>query len=131
MLHDVRLTNSCNFVTRLGGTLSEVMLYYRAHDDRHAPVRAHNSGIEFMKKFALIALFGALSFPAMAQSPTVRGDETKQMTNCPPSKPHDAQPIEESAILPDAEGEESSAAPTTQRQGETVVASQNCGQPKK
>jgi hypothetical protein len=101
------------------------MLYYRAQDDP----TPYNSGSEIMKKLALIALFGALTLPAMAQSPTVRGDETKQQTNCPPSKPNDAQPIENSAILPDAEGEKNSAAPTTQRQGETVVASQNCAQP--
>ncbi len=78
-----------------------------------------------MKKLALIALFGALSLPAVAQAPTIRGDETKQMTNCPPSKPNDAQPIEQSVILPSAGGANSAAA-TTQRQGETVVASQNC-----
>ena len=82
-----------------------------------------------MKKLILIALFGVLSLPVMAQAPTVRGDETKVDTNCPPSKPKDAQPIENSAILPDAEGEKNSAAPTTQRQGETVVASKNCAQP--
>jgi hypothetical protein len=82
-----------------------------------------------MKQLALIALLSTMSFSALAQSPSVRGDETKQQTNCPPSKPHDAQQIENSAILPDAEGEKNSAAPTTQRQGETVVASQNCAQP--
>ena len=84
-----------------------------------------------MKRIALIALLGAVSFSAMAQAPTIRGDETKQQAACPPSKPNDSRPIEESAILPDAEGEENSAAPTTQRQGETVVASQHCAQPPK
>jgi hypothetical protein len=82
-----------------------------------------------MKTIAVFMLLGAMSFPAVAQTPAVRGDETRQQTNCPPSKPNDAQPIEESAILPDAEGEQNSAAPTVQRQGETVVASPHCGQP--
>ncbi len=79
-----------------------------------------------MKKLALIALFSALSLPAIAQAPAIRGDETKQMTNCPPSKPNDAQAIEKSAILPNADSHKNSASPTTQRQGETAVASPNC-----
>lgn len=81
-----------------------------------------------MKAFAFAAILCLVSVPVAAQAPTIRGDPNKEMTNCPPSKPQDAQAVDKSAILPDAEGEEKSAAPTTQRQGETVVASPKCAE---
>jgi len=79
----------------------------------------------------------AILSPAFAQAPAVRGDATKDMTNCPPSTAgkstsgtasDDAQAIEKSAILPSAGGHENSAAPTVQRNGESVEARADCPQ---
>lgn len=82
-------------------------------------------------KFRLIApllLSLAVAMPAYAQAPQIRGDEKKADTNCPPSDPSNSQKIENSAILPSAGGHKDSAAPTTQRNGETVVADAKCKQ---
>jgi hypothetical protein len=82
-------------------------------------------------KFRLIAplfLSLAITLPSYAQAPQVRGDEKKQDTNCPPSDTSNSQKIEDSAILPSAGGHKDSAAPTTQRSGETVVADSKCKQ---
>lgn len=67
-------------------------------------------------------------FGAYAQAPQVKGNEQKTETNCPPSNPSNAQAQEKSIILPNAGGHQDSAAPTTQRQGETVTIDPNCKQ---
>lgn len=41
----------------------------------------------------------------------------------------EVQPVERSAILPDAGGEEKSAAPTVQQEGKSVVAQTDCPKP--
>lgn len=74
----------------------------------------------------IAALTIAFLSPALAQAPQVKGDENKPQTNCPPSDPANSQKIEDSAILPSAGGHKDSAAPTTQRGGETVVADPKC-----
>lgn len=88
----------------------------------------------------IILAFGfacAVASQAVAQAPAVRGDATKDMTNCPPSSARtttsgaasdDAQAVEKSAILPSAGGHENSAAPTVQRDGESVEARTDCPQ---
>jgi hypothetical protein len=78
--------------------------------------------------FAPLLLSLSLAMPVYAQAPQVHGDEKKADTNCPPSDPSNAQKIEDSAILPSAGGHKDSAAPTTQRSGETVVANAKCKQ---
>lgn len=89
----------------------------------------------FLSAGAAIAL--AFAGHVMAQAPSVRGDATKDLTNCPPSRAGsatvgaaspDAQAIEKSAILPSAGGHEKSAAPTVQRNGESVEARTDCPQ---
>ncbi|HWV55652.1 hypothetical protein [Pseudorhodoplanes sp.] len=79
---------------------------------------------------------------ASAQKDEGRGDGNKDLTNCPPassqqttgSASDDANAVEKSAILPSAEGHEKSAAPTVQRDGQSVEARTDCpqdsGQPK-
>ena len=66
-----------------------------------------------------------------------RGDASKDLTNCPPSTAQnatsgaassDAQAVEKSAILPSAEGHQESAAPTVQRNGESVEVRPGCPQ---
>ena len=66
-----------------------------------------------------------------------RGDASKDLTNCTRSSAQesttgaassDAQAVEKSAILPSAEGHENSAAPTVQRNGESVEVRANCPQ---
>jgi hypothetical protein len=84
-----------------------------------------------MKRSVLIVLLAAFSFSAMAQNPspapaTAHSKAQNQMTNCPPSNPSNAKPIEDNAIVPEIGGEKNSAAPTVQRQGEAAVVSPNC-----
>jgi len=77
---------------------------------------------------ASILLASTVFFGAHAQAPTVKGDEKKVETNCPPANPANAQAQEKSIILPEAEGEKDSAAPTVQRDGQTVSINPNCKQ---
>lgn len=80
---------------------------------------------------ASILLASAAAFGAHAQAPqtpNVQGDEKKTETNCPPSNPSNAQAQEKSIILPNAGGHKDSAAPTVQRDGETVVIDPKCTQ---
>ncbi len=73
---------------------------------------------------------------ASAQTLNGRGDGNKDLTNCPPSSAgqttgkasDDAQAVEKSAILPSAEAHEKSAAPTVQRDGQSVEARADCPQ---
>jgi hypothetical protein len=74
---------------------------------------------------------------AAAQSSSPGGDASRDLTNCPASDAQnstsgsassDAQAVEKSAILPSAEGHEKSAAPTVQRDGESVEARSDCPQ---
>ncbi len=73
-------------------------------------------------------LTGLFALDANAQAPQVKGDETKTETNCPPSDKSDAQAQEKSIILPSAGGHKDSAAPTVQREGETVMIDPKCKQ---
>lgn len=84
---------------------------------------------------ALSALLFATTLATAQQ--IERGDASKDLTNCPPSSAQnattgtaspDAQAVEKSAILPSAEGHEKSAAPTIQRNGESVEARADCPQ---
>lgn len=50
------------------------------------------------------------------------------MTNCPKDQPANAQSVEKSAIVPNAEGSKDSAAKTVQRDGKAVDVSANCAQ---
>ncbi len=86
---------------------------------------------------ALSALILSVSLSAAQESR--RGDATKEMTNCPPSSAGnstsgaasgDAMAVEKSAILPSAEGHENSAAPTVQREGQSVEVRPDCPQDK-
>jgi hypothetical protein len=77
---------------------------------------------------ASLLLASTIAFSAHAQAPQVQGDPKKVETNCPPTKPSDAQAQEKSIILPNAGGHQDSAAPTVQRQGETVTIDPNCKQ---
>jgi hypothetical protein len=83
----------------------------------------------------------ALALPALALAQTnERGDATKDLTNCPPASAAtsgaassdaastDAKAVEKSAILPSAENHENSAAPTVQRDGQSVEARADCPQ---
>lgn len=92
-----------------------------------------------MNKIAVLAAamtFGVMTF-AVAQAPSERGNSSKDMTNCSPSDAQgstsgaasgDGQAVEKSAILPSAEGHQQSAAPTVQRDGESVEARADCPQ---
>ncbi len=73
-------------------------------------------------------LAGLLAWDANAQAPQVKGDEKKVETNCPPGDKSDAQAQEKSIILPSAGGHKDSAAPTVQREGETVMIDPKCKQ---
>ena len=77
---------------------------------------------------ASLLLASTVFFGAHAQAPTVKGDEKKTETNCPPSDKADAQAQEKSIILPSAGSHKDSAAPTVQRDGETVMIDPNCKQ---
>lgn len=77
---------------------------------------------------ASLLLASTLAFSAYAQAPQVKGDETKTETNCPPGDKSDAQAQEKSIILPSAGGHKDSAAPTVQREGETVMIDPKCKQ---
>jgi hypothetical protein len=82
-----------------------------------------------MKQIAAsLLLASTLAFGAHAQAPQVKGNENKVETNCPPSNPANAQAQEKSIILPNAGGHQDSAAPTVQRQGETVEIDPKCKQ---
>lgn len=92
-----------------------------------------------MKTIILMAAgFGlALSLQAFAQTPGERGDATKDLTNCPPSASGsstsgaaspDAKAVEKSAILPSAGNHENSAAPTVQRNDQSVEVRTDCPQ---
>jgi hypothetical protein len=83
-----------------------------------------------------VLLLGLVSLAAAQTTPS-QGDASKDMTNCPPSSAQgsttgtasdDAQAVEKSAILPSAEGHQNSAAPTVQRNGESVEARRDCPQ---
>jgi hypothetical protein len=50
------------------------------------------------------------------------------LTNCPRDNPANAQSVEKSAIVPNAEGHKDSAAKTAQRDNKTTEVSMNCGQ---
>ena len=69
----------------------------------------------------------------LAQEPK-QGNENRHLTNCPSGASHNqtsspgAQAVEKSAILPSAEGHEKSAAPTVQRNGESVAVRDDCPQ---
>lgn len=89
----------------------------------------------------IVLLAGAvtlgLAVSALAQTSTGQGDASKDLTNCPPSSAQgsttgtasdSAQAVEKSAILPSAEGHQKSAAPTVQRNGESVEARRDCPQ---
>ncbi|MBY0531690.1 MAG: hypothetical protein K2P86_06945 [Xanthobacteraceae bacterium] len=81
------------------------------------------------KAFAVgFLLASTFAFGASAQAPQMKGDEQKTETNCPPTNPANAQAQEKSIILPDAEGEKESAAPTVQRDGQTVSINPACKQ---
>jgi hypothetical protein len=89
-----------------------------------------------MIKIALV-LVAVLTTSALAQTTTPVGDAKKDMTNCAPASAQsgtsgaaspDAQAVEKSAILPSAEGHEKSAAPTVQRDGQSVEARADCPQ---
>lgn len=75
-----------------------------------------------------ILVASVVAFGVQAQTPQVPGNANKVETNCPPSNPANAQAQEKSIILPNAGGHQDSAAPTTQRQGETVTIDPNCKQ---
>jgi hypothetical protein len=75
---------------------------------------------------ASLLLASAIAFGVNAQTPPVKGDEKKTETNCPPSNPANAQAQEKSIILPNAGGHENSAAPTVQRDGQTVTIDPKC-----
>jgi hypothetical protein len=92
------------------------------------PGTLKNESFRMKQIAASLLLVSTLAFGAYAQAPQVKGDETKTQTNCPPSNPADAQAQEKSIILPSAEGHKDSAAPTTQRQGETVEIDPKCKQ---
>jgi hypothetical protein len=92
-----------------------------------------------MKRIVPLAGAMLLGFAslAMAQTPPSPGDASKDLTNCPPSSTQgsttgtatdDAQAVEKSAILPSAEGHQNSAAPTVQRNGESVEVKRDCPQ---
>ena len=87
---------------------------------------------------AVLALSGAAAF---AQAPQPQGDAQKDLTTCAPSSAgttsgtsaddskgvqQGAMAVEKSAILPSAGGYQQSAAPTVQRQGESVEARADC-----
>ena len=84
-----------------------------------------------MMKFLVLAAAAALmlSGSASAQDKTPTS-ELKSMLNChPPSKgapAWDSQAVENSAILPSAGGDSTSAAPTVQRHGLPVEARSDC-----
>jgi hypothetical protein len=48
------------------------------------------------------------------------------MTNCPKDNPANAQSVEKSAIVPNAEGHKDSAAKTAQRDGKPTEVAANC-----
>lgn len=83
-----------------------------------------------MKQIFAVSLLLAstIAFGAHAQAPQVKGDEKKTETNCPPSNPSNAKAQEQSVILPSAGGHKDSAAPTVQREGETVEIDPKCMQ---
>lgn len=85
--------------------------------------------------FGCIGIFLLSVSFAVAQEPTYPGNKAKDLTNCPPSAAQNstndtasqnAQAVEKSAILPSAEGHEKSAAPTIQRNGQSVEARSDC-----
>jgi hypothetical protein len=89
----------------------------------------------------IVLLAGAMALGLMtsvlAQSQTAPGDASKDLTNCPPSSAqgsttgaasNNAQAVEKSAILPSAENHQESAAPTVQRNGQSVEARRDCPQ---
>lgn len=88
-----------------------------------------------MRKFVVTA-FALTLMSAAAMAQTQRGDKDKDLTNCPPANTgsttgtaaSDAQAVEKSAILPSAENHEKSAAPTVERNGQTVEARSDCPQ---
>lgn len=87
-----------------------------------------------LSAMAILACTLAWTTAATAQTSPERGDASKDMTNCPPSSAttgaasENAQAVEKSAILPSAESHDKSAAPTVQRNGESVEARKDCPQ---
>ena len=92
-----------------------------------------------MNRTAVLATVMALGMiaPVLAQAPAASGNAAQDLTNCPGSDAKvstsgaasaDAQAVEKSAILPSAEGHQQSAAPTVQRDGESVEARADCPQ---
>lgn len=78
--------------------------------------------------FAAALALALSSIAVPAQTPQVKGDADKPMTNCPPGDPQNSQAIEKSAIVPNAEGHDKSAAETVQRDGKSAEVSPNCVQ---
>jgi hypothetical protein len=90
-----------------------------------------------MNRIVLTAGAVVLGLATAASAQTPAGDASKDMTNCPPSSTQrsttgaasdSAQAVEKSAILPSAEDHQKSAAPTVQRNGESVEARRDCPQ---
>jgi hypothetical protein len=82
---------------------------------------------------AAILLAANTAYAQKLESP---GNANKDLTNCPSASSgpttgaasNDAQAVEKSAILPSAGGHEQSAAPTVQRDGQSVEARTDCAQ---
>ena len=87
-----------------------------------------------MGRIAVVALATVLMSSAAFAQIQGSGDKDKDLTNCPPagmttgSAASDAQAVEKSAILPSAENHEKSAAPTVERNGQSVQARTDCPQ---
>lgn len=86
-----------------------------------------------MRRIVLIAGACLIAATAVAETQQGRAESREQLTNCPPSSAgrttgaaSEAQAVEKSAIVPDAGGEEQSAAPTVQRKGEAVEVRPDC-----
>ena len=98
--------------------------------------RKRTSESRVIKALILTAtLIFAAPVYAQTQTGNNSGDASKDMTNCPSGGPHSttgtsssAMAVEKSAILPSAENHDKSAAPTVQRDGESVEVRPDCPQ---
>lgn len=90
------------------------------------------------RTFWIAALSLALATPTLAQAPT-QTPGPGQLRDCAPNSPQQStgtsteapaqQPVEKSAILPEADQHGQSAAPTVQQDGRSVTAQTDCPKP--
>ena len=90
------------------------------------------------RTFWIATLSLALAAPALGQAPT-QTPGPGQSRDCLPNSPQQStgtsteapamQPVEKSAILPDADQHGQSAAPTVQQDSKTVTAQTDCPKP--